>query len=350
MRPSAWPFANILASVYSSAMQWRAKMYRDKYFTQVKVGVPVISIGNLTVGGTGKTPFTIWLLNELLKHNKKIAVVSRTYKSECKTFAKVDLQGDASPARFFGDEPVLLAGKFHQVDFFVGPSKSKSVQLLLQTSQPDIILVDDGFQHLALARNLDIVLLDATQELQDYQVLPLGRARESLSSLQRADLLVITKANLASKQQLEQLFSLIPKEKPVFQMESEIAQLVGLQFVKANSSEVITQPVQTIKGRKVYLLSALGRPEQFCKLIESYGAEVLGQSVFADHYTYSDADLEEVEAKFKRSGAEILLTTAKDAVKLRELSPIVSPLWVAELNFKPHSKGLYEKISELVGF
>jgi tetraacyldisaccharide 4'-kinase len=275
----------LISYIYGFLVNIKNFLYDNRWIDQIKVKKPVISVGNITMGGTGKTPIVDWLVGYLESHNLKVAVISRAYKSKCRTFSKVDVINNPKAASFFGDEPTWLASRHPHSSFYIGPSKSQGAIELLHFENPNAIIVDDGFQHRALHRDLDIVVLDATENLSNYELLPLGRSREELFNLSRADAIFISKSNFVSEESLKILESLIPANKPRFYFHSIIDEVIQLR-----TSE--KAPLEQFQGTKLGLISGIGRPEQFELLVKKeINAEILWHQKFEDHYNYSKNDL-----------------------------------------------------------
>ncbi|MFP5518855.1 MAG: tetraacyldisaccharide 4'-kinase [Bdellovibrionia bacterium] len=316
-----------LAKLYAGAAGIKNYLYDHNYFTQVKMKQPVISVGNLTVGGTGKTPFTHFLIQRLKNQQFSVAVISRAYKGQVQSPEKVD-RAHAYGARYYGDEPFLLAQKNPQVDFFVGQSKSEIAEYISSLPQSyDFIIVDDGFQHRKLHRNLDIVLLDATEDFGSYRPLPLGRAREPWTEISRAQFIVITKANLVEPQKLDHLMAQLPQGKPVMVADYEVSDILNENF--------LTHQRADLQKEEVWLLSAIARPRVFEKMMAQKYA-IKGHSVFRDHHQYSMQELQEVFDKAHQHGVKVLMTE-KDAVKVGNFKELKFEFLIAPLDFKARS-------------
>ncbi|MGZ3772641.1 MAG: tetraacyldisaccharide 4'-kinase [Pseudobdellovibrionaceae bacterium] len=330
-----------LSFLYEQAAEAKNTLYERGSIKPYVAPVPVISIGNLTVGGTGKTPITDYCLKALVAAGKKVAVISRSYKAEAKKSVRVDLN-HAFAARYFGDEPTLLAQENPQVAVFVGPKKWQTAQYAVNQDQFDLLIVDDGFQHRKLHRNLNIVILDATENLDNYAVLPEGRARESWSGIERADVVILSKCNLASESDLKDLQKKIPMSKEVLRFGYEINHCLNTQHQKITRED--------LRGKKIFLVSAIARPDVFEKMMSEMG-DIAEQSLhFNDHHQYSSADVIAVEKAFLASKADYLITTEKDAVKLRHLMSDPAILWSASLEVVEQGKKgrLYEIISHIL--
>lgn len=317
------PYLRPISFLYEQVVGVKNFLYDKGVLAQNSVGVPVISIGNLTVGGTGKTPVTDFCLKSLVADGKKVAVISRSYKADAEAPSLVDTEHRYA-ARYYGDEPVLLAQTNPEVDVYVGPNKLETAQFAVRQEKYDVLIVDDGFQHRKLARDLNIVILDATEPLVNYAVVPEGRGRESFAGIQRADLLILTKCNLASEEYLHLLEKRVPEEKEVLHFGYSIN-----QFNSAGSDIKLTK--SQMIGKSFFLVSAIARPDVFEKMMGDIGSVSKKSLHFRDHHQYTNDDIKRIESEFTNSKADFLVTTEKDAVKLRSLMSEPSQLWIAKL-------------------
>lgn len=329
-----------LSLMYGQVVEFKNSLYDRETFKTFKASSPVVSIGNLTMGGTGKTPITDYLLRNLVIQGKKVAVISRSYRADVSTASLVEPENPHA-ARYYGDEPVLLAQHNPRVDVYVGPSKWKTAQYAGEEDQYDLMIVDDGFQHRKLYRDMNIVILDATEKKENYEVVPQGRGRESWSSLERADLIIISKANIADEESLKELLARLP-DKPCLHFHYQIKE------VKELKSKII-RPRSDLKGKKLFLTSAIARPDVFEKMLGELGTVVPDSKHYRDHHQYTASDVAHLIEIFKDSGADYLVTTSKDAVKLKALWPADQELWVTNLEVtEAGQKGiLLEKVNAL---
>lgn len=333
-----------VASVYKILMNARNLAFERGWRKVVDPGVPVVSIGNLTAGGTGKTPVTALLANGLRSRGYSVGIVSRGYGGREKGPARVSATGDTEAAAKFGDEPAWLAARFSDIPVYIGADRVAAVRALTRENQVDLVIADDAFQHRRLARRFDIVVLDALEPDWHYRLLPLGRMRESFSSLKRADAIFVTKANLASSDEREQLLRRIDsvfmgttERPPVYEIESALS---GFTKLGENTGEVI--PTRVLEGKKVVLASGIGRPESFERLMsQDAKVQIADHVVFADHHRYSKADLDLISSRVRETGAELLVVTEKDAVKMTGWSPDF-PCWITKLEARGSLEGFYE--------
>jgi tetraacyldisaccharide 4''-kinase len=330
-----------ISFLYAQVVEAKNAFYNRGYIAAHKVSCPVVSIGNLTVGGTGKTPITDYCLKALVANGKKVAVISRSYRAQAVNPTKVDIKHPKA-ALAYGDEPVLLAQNNPDVDVFVGSTKWKTAQFADAHNKYDLMIVDDGFQHRKLTRDLNIVIVDATEKLANYAVFPEGRARESVDSLSRADLIVISKCNLASESELKSLEGILPSGHEVLYFGYDIKNI-------KNPATNAVVPAAELKQSKLFLVSAIARPDVFENMMSSLGEVARKNLHYRDHHQYTAQDAKNIKEQFHSSQADYLVTTEKDAVKLRTIL-VDTPLWVAPLELAELGrKGrLVEKITALL--
>lgn len=329
------------SSLYERIAGFKNFLYDRNYLEPWELPVPVLSLGNLTMGGTGKTPLTDLCLKHYQKRQLKVAVVSRNYKAEVREPAEVDWTRPQAAA-YFGDEPVLLAERNPQAHFFVGPLKYETAQYAMEKVEPEVVVVDDGFQHRKLHRDFDIVILDATEAFENYACVPEGRAREPWSALARASLFVVTKVNLTTPEKVRELTTRLEAfGRPVVAMSYELQRLCPL-------FEGEVQNLGTLSGEKVFLISGIAQPRSFEKSLEAHGLQIAGNRIFSDHHPYSASDVDRVLYDWRELGSPRLLTTEKDAVKLKALWPREVPLWYSplEVQIQSQEEVFYEALDQ----
>lgn len=332
-----------LSHLYRKIVGFKNYLYDQDYFQSVELPVPVLSLGNLTMGGTGKTPLTDFCLKYFQRRKIKTAVVSRNYKAIVSDAAEVDLN-HANAAAYFGDEPVLLAERNPGVHFFVGPLKYETASLAMEKVHPDLVVVDDGFQHRKLHRDVDLVILDATEPLDNYACIPEGRAREPWESLDRATAFVVTKVNLAPPRQVEELYMRLRVfRKLIVPMSYELLRVRSLHKVPEAS-------LQDWQGRKVMLVSGIAQPAAFEKNLEKFSLTVETHLIYRDHHPYSAEDVAKMARTWAEKGKPEILTTEKDFVKLKALWPKDLPLWYSplEVQIQAEEDGFYEILDQVL--
>ena len=291
-----------------------------------KLPARVISVGNLSVGGTGKTPLTLALARYYKNAGVKAAILSRGYGGSAERGCVVASDGVNvfhGPGSV-GDEPYLLA-KISGVPVLVGRDRATSGSEACRRFGSRIILLDDGFQHRRLARDLDLVLLDARKPLQNEWVLPAGTLREPLRALKRAHALILTRCDNGpvSRKNRELLDRRFPGI-PLFPAEHRPERLI------IGNEEA---PLEDLRGRKVVAFSGLAANESFFETVRGLGADVAGTMGFDDHHVYTHADVQRLSSLKRKLNAEALVTTDKDAVKLAQTNDADFSPWVVRIGF-----------------
>ena len=282
----------------------------------VHAGIPVISVGNITAGGTGKTPCIIALAKMCLAAGVLPAVVSRGYKSELEKEGGIVADGRKIflSERQAGDEPYMMAQKLPGVPILIGKDRIKSAAAA-KAMGAKILLLDDGFQYWKLARDLDIVLIDATDPFGGGYVLPRGLLREPKEALSRAGLFLVTKAGQVSEKTRESVKQEIAKYAPA-------APIIEVDHAPATLTTLSDWPetVSLAEAEKgtAFLLSGIGNPAAFRKTAEEAGLTVLGMQTLPDHAAYTENDVKSALSAARKSGAATLVITEKDAVKIKE--------------------------------
>ena len=314
----------ILAVVYCGALTLYLLPYRIGIRKRTRLKSPVISIGNLTTGGTGKTPFTIMLCRALQSIGKSVVVLNRGYrgKNEFSCALVSDKNAVLMNAEDAGDEAFLLAQSLPGIPVLAGKDRRSTGAKATELFHPDIVILDDGLQFWQLHRDLDIVLLSAVSPFDNGWTLPRGLLREPPSHLQRADIIVITNSSSCNSAEISalqnQIQSLAPDRPHYF------ADIVP-RFLK-NLTDGAEMPVSWLRDRKAAVFSALGNPESFEHTVKLLGAEILKISRFRDHEKLSEADLNRICLEASQAGAETIVTTSKDAVKLGQIQSSVPVL------------------------
>ena len=270
--------------------------------------MPVVSVGNLTVGGTGKTPFVEYLVRYFLQQQKKVAVVSRGYKRRTRGTVVVSdgnaMYGNAVTA---GDEPVQIAKKFPRIVVIVDERRARGAKHAIGQFGVDVIILDDGFQHRSLKRDMDIIMIDGEKSLRTMPLLPAGMRREPLSALRRADVVAVTRRSNSGNgiHAISQFLS---------------SPYIEAQFKPTRVCRFITGqsiPLSEIYGKTCAAFCGIGNPQSFYDSLKNIGVKVVDVLTFSDHHFYKTSDWEMIEKRFADKHADILITTEKDAVRLR---------------------------------
>jgi tetraacyldisaccharide 4'-kinase len=306
----------LLSFPYRGGVAIRNRLYDRKILRQEKLPCPVVSVGNLTAGGTGKTPTVIFLANLLKGRGRRPAVLSRGYGGNAKSPVNIVSDGNRLLMGWpeAGDEPVLIAKAAPGVPVLTGPKRFLTGQYALRHLGADLLILDDAFQHRALARDIDIVLIDAALPFGNGFLLPRGPLREPAEALGRAHLLIRT----GSGQQAEQPLPGTPSL-PSFR---GIRRPQGL--VDASTGRIV--PPAALQGQKVCAFAGIGSPNAFRKSLEALGAEVSVFQAFPDHHPYRSSDLDTLRRLAKGSGAVRIVTTEKDGIRLADLPDFLAEI------------------------
>jgi tetraacyldisaccharide 4'-kinase len=310
----------------------RRRLYESGWLRSERVDAPVVSVGNLTWGGTGKTPILAYLAARFEAAGRRVGIVSRGYRRRSSGLVVVsDGGGAVASVSSGGDEPVLLARRFPRAIVVVAERRPEGAREAIRFGA-EILLLDDAFQHLAIARDADVVLVDADDPW-GGGLPPSGRAREAPGALSRADVVVVTRATRGVSSAAD---AAVPRltAAPIFHSR--------FRFAGWFSGDAPAAP----PPGPAFAFCAIANPESFRATLEEAGARVSEFAAFRDHHPYADADLRKIEERAGRAGAGVLVTTEKDAVKLegRARLPILAARIEAEI-FEP---GLPERIGDVL--
>jgi tetraacyldisaccharide 4'-kinase len=313
-----------LSLLYGAVTRTRLSLYRRGTFQTTKLSRPVISVGNITTGGTGKTPLVEYVTRLIASHGKKVCILTRGYGRKDPHLQVIVSDGYsvlASPAEA-GDEPYLLATKLAGLAAVISSAdRIAAGQEAINDFGTDCFVLDDGFQHLRLARDLNIVTIDATNPWGGGSLLPYGRLRETPEGLSRADCVVLTRCDqVDSVESLRDEIGRLTGGRPIFESQMRALRLSPLK----NGSETITPPA------RVAAFCAVGNPASFFEGLRRMGYELALEKSFLDHHVFSQQEIDSLVKTASDTGASALITTAKDAVKLRSLS-FSMPCYVLEI-------------------
>jgi len=297
-----WP----LTLPYGLVVRARAQAYRRGIFRPNRIDGVVISVGNLTVGGTGKTPMVLWIAQRLLAEGKKVGILTRGYRGDVASVGQGQTTGANSEST--SDEVRLLRARLGEgVAFGVGADRFAKGRELAR-SRVQWFVLDDGFQHRQLARDVDIVLIDATNPFGGKHLLPAGRLREPRSALERADIIVITRSDHSPA--IEAAVSQ-NSAAPIFYAK---AHLDSIHAVNEPGAEAVSLP--EVQKKKLFTFCGIGNPSAFLTNLRDWGFQVVGHVFFRDHHRYTQQDASAIEGEARRLGAEALICTEKDAFNL----------------------------------
>jgi len=328
--------------IYSVSSAVKNFLYDSKFLTPKKVNVPVISIGNLTMGGTGKTPVVAFIANELSERGYKVGIVSRGYGRQSKGTIWVAQNGEVlATAKEGGDEPVELASSIKNVSVVVADTRFAAATELLSKIKVDIILVDDGMQHRKFHRDFEIVVQDVKSAAGWKLHLPSGEFRESWKNVKRADMVIWTKWNNSINKDKYSAWKTNPDQSHFWGEFSP----KDFYLPKEKRSIVLT----SLKGQTAVVFCGIGKPENFRLDLEKLGIVILEFRIFKDHHAYTDQDLKQINDLFHDSKAQWLLTTAKDFYRLDSEKMSKEFVQKFPLLYLRGAMNLLEKKDEFVG-
>lgn len=318
-----WLLAPI-APLYWLAVAIRNWAFNRNYRYVAKVSVPVISVGNITAGGTGKTPITIYISKALEKEGLRANIISRGYGGR-QDFGPMVVNSDSSVIQS-GDEPLMMAQRLGPNRVVVGRKRHHAAMLALSMEpKPDLLIMDDGFQHRKLKRDIDILLLDGIRCWGNGLMLPIGDLREPMSGVSRASCLVVTHSNMSNRKQITTWWHQWGSGGPIFWIDFTICALR-----KFGSTERIE--LKNYKGSVDSLVAfcAIGHPKLFFADLVMAGLSIKGTKSFGDHKFITSYHFQQLQAMAANAGANGLVCTEKDAVKLGFIEQLSLPIWVAE--------------------
>jgi tetraacyldisaccharide 4'-kinase len=317
--------------LWETLYRLRRFLFDVGFFHKSKYSVPIISVGNLTLGGTGKTPMTLWLGHYLNEKKKKVMVLSRGYKGQLENDSGIIRSGgliEKNPV-WYGDEALVICRGLENASVVVGKKRAENLEHYFHEEQPDVVLLDDGHQHLKIDRKLNIVLFDSTLPLDRYHAPPLGYLREGMSALRDADIVIFGRVDIVDQKQLSKLQKLVrshcEKQTPFASFYYAPTSINDLYF-----KEVMTPA--DLRGKEVICITGIASPQSFYELIAKEGGEVIEKFEFPDHHYYEAEEIERI-IKVAKERSAIILTTEKDIVKIRRVSNY-KDIYYVDINIK----------------
>jgi len=320
---------------YGLGVSLRNGLFTRRLLKQIQVDAKVISVGNLTAGGTGKTPLVVWLCQKLADVTR-IAILTRGYKSNSRNGQP------GSPT--LGDEPALLARACPEIPVVVNPNRVAGALEAIDACQAEVLILDDGFQHRRLRRDLDIVTIDATCPFGFERLLPAGLLREPITALQRAQAAVVTRCDQVSTHAREEILKTLHHINPLLAIAQTRHDPTTVQGPK-----VPTFDAQTLKGRRIFAFCGLGNPDAFYQTLRVLGAQLVGTFSFDDHHHCTERELRGLQEQAQRTRADLILTTEKNWIGLpaQSLSAEIPLAYLGmQLGFLTGEQELLERIEE----
>lgn len=299
---------------YTLVVRWRNRRY-DRHARLVhRVEVPVVSVGNLTLGGTGKTPMVAWLARQLRRRGVRVALISRGYGAE---------------AGGVNDEALELERQLPDVPHLQNPDRVEAAELAIEEFGSQVILLDDAFQHRRIHRDLDIVLIDALEPFGFGRVFPRGALREPLSGLRRADIVVLTRADMLDQEARDEIRARVARLAPRAPW-AEVMHAPEALLAAGGASE----PVASLAGLAVAAFCGIGNPAGFRHTLNDCGCRIAAFREFPDHHAYSRDDIEDLASWSQQAGASAVVCTVKDLVKIRLDHLGRLPLWALAIGIR----------------
>ena len=330
----------VASRFYRMAVQFRHWLYDKRVIRNHALGCLVVSIGNLSCGGTGKTPVVEVFARSLSQKGRKVAILSRGYRRKKRTFweklshtfhsgemelpPQVVSDGNQllMDSEHAGDEPYMLASNLRGVAVVVDKDRVKSGIHAINEFGTDVIILDDGFQYLRLKPHINIVLVDSTSPFGNGHVLPRGILREPIKNIRQADYIFLTKSDGPHKNQhLKRFLRRHTRRAEIIECCHKPQHLVKL------FSDHEEQPLDFLKGKKAAALSAIAKPESFEGFLEQLGAELVAKDHFADHHRYTAEEITDFIESSIKAGAEMIVTTEKDAVRIPVIENCKIPIY-----------------------
>lgn len=334
------------SGIYGIFVKARNACYRHGIFRTQRVGAPVISIGNLTYGGTGKTPLVEWTARELVSLGRKVCVLTRGYGRDDPARRVVASNGKELLADVTqtGDEAFMLAGRLQgEAAVICDANRISAAGWAIENLGSNAFVLDDAFQHQRIARDLNILTVDATNPWGNRRSLPSGILREPISELSRADCVIITRANSQNSERLQAEIQQLHPGIPV--LLSRMKHTL-LRAIRTGSPSIAIDEIKTLS---VGAFCGIGNSESFFTLLRSEGYALTYERSFRDHYKFTQTDINEIVREARDKGAQALLTTAKDAVKLRSLN-FELPCYSAEIEIEiDQAERLRQLIRKAIG-
>lgn len=323
------------AKLYELAVRLRVAAYETRYLKPKRLDAKVISVGNLTFGGTGKTPMVEYIARYLRSQEHAVSILSRGYARETSGMQVLNDPTKDEAARLnityreSGDEPLMLARLLPEIPIIVNRDRYEAGKWAQQAFGSDVMVLDDAYQHLKLERDLNLLLIDATDPFGDFEMPPFGRLREPPYGIKRADAVIVTRADrpFDQAQTLRIIRYYCGDKTPVMYFYSAIT---GLRHLETGETYDITE----FTGWNVAVACGIANPRAFSDDILQVGINIVSESFFADHHAFEQQDLDRITAEAREVGADAILTTEKDAVRIEGLRHGDVPIYAAQLQLQ----------------
>jgi tetraacyldisaccharide 4'-kinase len=337
----AHAFLYCLSIVYGAAVRLRLVLYNAGVLKTKKLPCKVVSVGNITAGGSGKTPMTMHIALTLKKMGLRVVILTRGYRRAGRGYAVVsDGERTFLGPEEAGDEPYLMAQRLSHIPVIVGKDRVKSGRRAVSNFSPDVIVLDDGFQHIRLFRDLNILLVDSRRGFGNSFLLPRGILREPVSALERADL-VMVKVDGPPYEPPEGPF-VRELKKPVMRFSYRTKGVLDI-------NDNVEREPGYLSSKRVVALSGIAEPASFLETLEEAGAVIVNTLIYPDHHRYTPSDIERIVEEARLADADLVATTEKDAVKLGQYEKSFSGIMITALSIDVVTEDLSGLLGERLG-
>lgn len=344
-----------LSHCYDGILKIRDRFYQNNPSRSRQLPCMVISVGNITVGGTGKTPMTVYLATMLKNYGYRVAIVSRGYGGKASGTGGIVCDGKKIllPAHMAGDEPHMMAKQLRDIPIVVGSNRYQAGLLAIEKFSPHILLLDDGFQHRKLKRDLDILLLDANHPFGNGHLLPRGTLREPVAMIQRADIMILTRAGSSAPEKplLEQLskngLESFAEHTPLFLSSHKPYLHSVIQPDDHETGRCMTSSendLSVLNGKSVFAFSGIAKNTDFRESAATLGCRIAGYLEFSDHHEYNEKDFSGIMQAARKNNAEMVITTEKDFSRIAGRFQCPLPLAVIGVSISIHEEKKFQEL------
>lgn len=329
------------ARLYELVVRLRVAAYETSYLKSRRLEPTVISVGNLTVGGTGKTPMVGYIARYLAEEGHDAAILTRGYGRNSTGLRTLNVEAKSSVPdyREFGDEAVMMSEWLPEIPILISGDRWDAGNWASRELKSNVLILDDAYQHLRVERDLNILLLDATDPFGGFEMVPFGRLREPLYGIKRADAVIVTRADRPFDE--HQTTSIIKHfcraDVPILYFYSSLVKLRHLQTGDAYE-------ISKFRGWNVAAMCGIGNPEAFADELLQVGINIVAENFYKDHHPFSVNDLQTVAAGATAAGADAIITTEKDAVRLRGIELPETPVYAAVLELRSEDEVRFKSL------
>lgn len=324
-----YPFALI----YRLGVYCRLLLYKYKILKSYSFNIPIISIGNIIMGGTGKTPMALWLFNELILKHKKPCIVTRGYGRVSKELIVIDKNKIDYTADEIGDEPLMMLKSHKDMKMVVYNNKIKAIQAAISHLDIDIIILDDGFQSLYIDRDIDVVMINAAQKENEYRLFPMGMAREPIANIERANMVITNKG-------------IINSDINDFCIDNNINTCEADNIFRMVGED--NKAIDSFENLQSIAVCGIADPQSFLKALNNYKINVITEFIVADHYYYTAEDINHIYQTMDENSCNTIITTWKDYYKIHPLNIKNKKIIILDMKLKIEGNALLSMIDATI--